>query len=199
MSLKFYQNKLPYKEKQFNHIFPLDSYFGGMIGEKKEVTIADLGAGMFSTTGSTWDTTIIHLYPSDILADEYNEMLRNRGVIPVILVEKQDMENLTYGNDFFDIVHCVNALDHCNNPLMALKEMYRVCKPEGWIYLRHSINNGELRKYAYSHQWNICSVESDCLVWSRTEKFLLSDYFTRFETVLKESFIILRLRKQNEI
>ena len=62
-SISFYRSKLPYKERQFNHVFQLEPYFEEMIGDKKEVWIADLGAGLFSTTGSTWPNVEVHLYP----------------------------------------------------------------------------------------------------------------------------------------
>jgi SAM-dependent methyltransferase len=186
-TLRFYKNKLPFKERQFNRIFPLASYFGEMIGDKTEVNIADLGAGMFSTTGSTYPTAIVHLYPSDILAEEYLKLLKKAKVIPILSVERQDMVQLTYKDNFFDVVHCINALDHCEDPLKALQEMYRVCKVGGWIYLKHYYNVAEYEKYAGNHQWNICKAEDfdDCIVWNKTEKFLLSDYFTGFNTIVQ--------------
>jgi len=203
-TLRFYENKLPYKAKKFNHVFPLASYFGEMIGEKTEVNIADLGAGLFSTTGSTYSTAIVHLYPSDILANEYKELLKKAKVIPIISVERQDMLQLTYKDNFFDIVHCANALDHCADPLKALQEMYRVCKVGGWIYLKHFYNNAEYQKYANNHKWNICKAEDwdDCIIWNKSTQLLLSDYFVGFSTVMQRTVgvpefeIISRLRKK---
>lgn len=203
-TLRFYENKLPYKERQFNRIFPLASYFGEMIGEKTEVNIADLGAGLFSTTGSTYPTAIVHLYPSDILADEYLKLLKKAKVIPILSVKRQDMVQLTYKDNFFDIVNCVNALDHCADPLKALQEMYRVCKVDGWIYLKHFYNNAEYQKYANTHKWNICKTEDwdDCIIWSKTTKFLFSDYFVGFNTIMQRTVgvpefeVISKLRKK---
>jgi SAM-dependent methyltransferase len=199
MTLRFYRNKLPYKEKQFNKIFQLDYYFGEMIGNKKIVDIADLGAGMFSTTGSTWPETEIHLYPSDLLADEYNSMLVEKGVIPEIRIEKQDMRLLTYDNEQFDIVHCVNSLDHCGNPLLAIREMYRVCKVGGWIYLRHYVDNGKLHNYANEHRWNISPISGGMFfIWSR-HATLIDPLFEKFTNYVTEDYpgkvIISKLRK----
>ena len=185
-TLRFYENKMPYKAKQFNRIFPLGSYFKDMIGDKKEVWIADLGAGMFSTTGSTWPTAIVHIYPSDLLAEEFNEMLANKNVHPIIPVEKQDMEHLTYEDNFFDIVHCVNALDHCNSTMDAIKEMYRVCKPGGWIYLKHQRNNGDFQNFKGMHHWNISKEGEDCRFTSKDTSFLLSDFIKGFTTLEKK-------------
>ncbi len=48
-------------------------------------------------------------------------------------VELQDMENLTYPNNSFDLVICVNALDHTKHPVMAVNEMIRVSKK--WVHI----------------------------------------------------------------
>lgn len=183
-ALIFYRSKLSWKNRQFNHAFPLAPYFDEMIGNKRDVMIADLGAGMFSTTGSTHHSATVHLYPSDMLADEFNKMIKDHkdNIIPVIPVEKEDMLALTYLDDLFDIVHCANALDHCLDPLKAIKEMYRVCKPGGWIYLRHFENVAQYEGHKGMHQWNLCKEGDSCKIWNDENSFLLSVYFKN-ETV----------------
>jgi len=189
-SISFYRSKLPYKERQFNHIFQLEPYFEEMIGDKKEVWIADLGAGLFSTTGSTWPGAEVHLYPSDILADEYRKLLIEAEVTPVIPIEKQDMSDLTYKDEFFDIIVCINALDHSDNPHKALQEMLRVCKVGGWIYLRHFINNAQNQKYSGLHKWNISAEK----IWSRDDEFFLPEEFDT--TVIKnDDCVVSRMQK----
>ena len=64
--------------------------------------------------------------------------------------------------------------------------MYRVCKPGGFIYLRHFVNVGESERYSGLHLWNIdLNAKGDCLVWNPDKKFLLSDYFRGFKSVKK--------------
>jgi len=182
-TLQFYSRKVLYKEKQFNHIFPLDPYFNDMIGDKKEVYIADIGAGMFSTTGSTKEGVVVHLYPSDILSENFKKILDQNNIIPVIPVMKEDMTQLSYPDHFFDIVHCANALDHCHDPWTAIKEMYRVCKPGGYIYLKHFQNVAEYQGYGGFHQWNLDIVEcDDCLIWNKENSFYLSSIYKDFVT-----------------
>ncbi|KKT85758.1 MAG: hypothetical protein UW85_C0013G0001, partial [Parcubacteria group bacterium GW2011_GWA1_Parcubacteria_45_10] len=101
-TLRFYKAKLPWKSKQFNRKLYLPTYFGPMIGDKKEVKIAEVGAGMFCTIGSLWKTAKVKVYPSDALADEFNKILKESGVTPLIPVAKEDMENLSYPDNFFD-------------------------------------------------------------------------------------------------
>lgn len=185
-TLHFYRKKLPWKSKQFNRKLSLPKYFENLIGNKKEVAIAEIGSGMFCTIGSTWEGVKVNMYPSDILAEQYNQILKDCDVSPLIPIKKQDMENLTYEDNFFDIVHCVNALDHTMDILKALKEMYRVCKPGGFIYLRHFFNVGEKEGYYGMHMWNIDLNEKDeCVIWNKEKKFKLSDYFKKATSTKK--------------
>lgn len=187
-TLHFYRKKLPWKARQFNRKLSLPYYFKDLIGNKKEVSIAEIGSGMFCTIGSTWEGVDVSMYPSDILAEQYNQILKECDVTPLVPVEKQNMENLTYQDNSFDIVHCVNAIDHTMDILKALREMYRVCKPGGCIYLRHFINVGEKEGYYGMHMWNIdLNEKGQCVIWNKNTKFLLSDHFgNTFSTKKKE-------------
>lgn len=187
-TLHFYRKKLPWKVKAFNSgLFELPAYFAPMIGDKTEVKIAEIGAGMFCTIGSLWKSAKVIVYPSDALANEFNQILKEAGVIPLIPVERQDMENLTYSDGFFDIVHCCNALDHTTNPLKAIAEMYRVLKTGGYIYLSHFPNVGEHEGYQGLHMWNIdINGGNDCIIWNKSDRFTLSDHFQGFNTVKKK-------------
>jgi SAM-dependent methyltransferase len=48
------------------------------------------------------------------------------------------VEGLKYADDTFDIVFCSQTLLHISEPVKALKEMRRVCKPGGFIAARES-------------------------------------------------------------
>ncbi len=143
--MSYYDLKKDQKKAQFNKIFPLADYFEPFIGDKKVVHIADLGSGPVSTTGSIFPDVVVHLYPSDSKVYNYGELL--------IPIQQQDMEALTYPDNFFDIVHCVNALDHTKDPHKAVEEMKRVCKKGGWVYLRHASSQKNL--FGGHHYHNI--------------------------------------------
>jgi len=184
-TLKHYKLKMGRKAEQFNHKMFMPLYFEDMIGDQKEVNVAELGSAMFCTIGNLWNGTKINIYPSDILADEFNQMLKEANIKPLIPVLKEDMENLTYPDNFFDIVHCVNALDHTKNPFKALQEMKRVCKKGGWIYLRHFSCVGEIEGYAGDHQWNIEARAGDVTIWNKQIRYYLSDIFPKLTTEVK--------------
>lgn len=180
--LEHYKRKFLAKVETFNKVFQLDDYFKIMIGNKNRVRIADLGCGLLSTTGSTCPGVIVGLYPSDFIADRYNRLFERYKVKRVIPIEKQDMEHLTYDDGFFDIVNCVNALDHTTNPDVAILEMVRVLKPGGYIYLRHQVNTAIVQRYNGLHQWNIEPKDGDCRFYTEAEEFWLSQIVPGFVT-----------------
>jgi len=186
-TIHHYTKTIHHKSKAFNRVFPLYQYFKPMIGDKKEISIADVGAGMFSTTGNTWPGVKIKVYPSDFLANEYMEVLKEFNIKPLFPIEKQFMEQLTYDDNSFDIVHCVNALDHVENPYRAIKEMYRVCKPGGWIYMRHYYNTANKQKFRGMHHWNITmTINYDCIFMGKEKFFVLSECVPGFKNVSKK-------------
>lgn len=167
----------------------LRSYFGPMLAGRKKVTIADIGSGPVVMIGYSWPGVDVKIYPMDILAVIYAELLQNMGLEPIVPVQLlQNMERLNFPDSIFDIVHCSNALDHCVNPKNAIREFICVCKPGGWVYLRHFTNVGKRANYAGLPQWNIHPTTSgDCLFWDATRKqnFLLSEIEPGFQSELK--------------
>jgi SAM-dependent methyltransferase len=145
----FYRVKFKSKEAKFNVPGKLSDYFGPMIGEKKEVKIAELGAGPVNTIGNEWPGVEVLIYASDVFASEYITFWEKSGKSPLVPVVYEDMEHLTYPDEMFDIVHCRNAVDHTPNPLKAIEEMKRVCKKGGWVYMAHA--PGQKTRYGGMH------------------------------------------------
>lgn len=50
--------------------------------------------------------------------------------------ELADVFDLPYDDDSFDVVHAHQVLQHLTDPVRALTEMARVCRPGGWIAAR---------------------------------------------------------------
>ena len=158
----------------FNKAVPLIDELLPFIGDKKEVKIADIGSGPVSSIGSYLPGVKVKVYPSDVQDfTEWWETRRNWwkvNVKPFLPVERQDMEKLTYPNDFFDIVWCHNALDHTRNAKEAVKEMIRVCKTGGWICIICSLDQ---LSTGYLHYWN---AKQDGTFTNGSESFDLKDF-----------------------
>lgn len=122
------------KIKQYNSgPIPLVDYLIPLVGDKKEVKIADIGSGPFSRTGQLLEGVDVKIYPMD--QSNFDYFWERYNTTPIFPIEVQNMEALTYPDKYFDIVHCVNALDHTPDALPAVQEMIRVCKPGGWVYI----------------------------------------------------------------
>jgi len=148
-----YKKNVGFLVRDYNKVFPLPYYFHDIFYGKGDYKIADLGSGPVCTLGGKKAGNKITIYASDINAKEYKELTDAIGDELLIPIEYQDMENLTYPDEMFDVVHCVNALDHTKDVRKALSEMKRVCKKGGLIYLRHSPN--QKNYLGGEHQWNV--------------------------------------------
>lgn len=49
-----------------------------------------------------------------------------------------DVYSLGHGDDSFDVVHAHQVLQHLSDPVAALREMGRVCRPDGVVAVRDS-------------------------------------------------------------
>ncbi len=104
------------------------------------------------------------------LKSEYLEIdVVNCDIQDIPGVEKQDMEKLTYPNRSFDIVICINALDHTRDALSAVKEMLRVSK--GFIYINCAID--QRTRHRKKHYWD---AKPNGVFLSPNQTFDLKDY-----------------------
>ncbi|MDR2011110.1 MAG: class I SAM-dependent methyltransferase [Bacteroidales bacterium] len=51
-----------------------------------------------------------------------------------------DIMNIPIEDNSYDIVFCNHVLEHVENDITAMKEVYRVLKPEGWAIMQVPIN-----------------------------------------------------------
>ena len=52
-----------------------------------------------------------------------------------ISFKRQNILNLSFKESSFDIVFCNGVLHHTNDFKKGIRELHRICKPGGWIYL----------------------------------------------------------------
>jgi ubiquinone/menaquinone biosynthesis C-methylase UbiE len=69
-------------------------------------------------------------YATDIRVDLLSSALQGREKV---IVEMQDVTDLSYEDGFFDRVIITCVLVHLDNPILALNEISRVIKPGGYV------------------------------------------------------------------
>lgn len=175
--LKFWRGWLDDNADKYTSPRPLVGYLADWVVLMGKADILDAGSGAACLIGQHTSGTMT---ACDIWGNEYMGMWRDMGKVPVVPIERQDLSNLTYADNSFDIVHCSNALDHCRDPKACLIEMARVCKPNGLVYLRHMKDVGRCSRYHGLHQWNVTRLDNhEVRVWrsypAESNEFLVSD------------------------
>ena len=121
-----------------------------------EVDILDVGAGPITRLGKKSPGRKIRLVATDLLAAQYDLMLKDLKIQPLLRTIIADAEKLVpqYGEASFDVVHAHNTVDHMEHPLAAIEQMILVTRPGGFIYLRHEENEGTRTGFYTLHQWD---------------------------------------------
>lgn len=155
---------------KYNKVNQIVDYLIPFVGNKRVVKIADIGSGPFVTIGNYYKDSLITIYPSDRqdFTDFYKKYKIAKNRI-LNLIEYQNMEKLTYPDYYFDIVHSANALDHTKDAYQAVKEMIRVCKLGGWVYIDCHLDQMDT---GHKHFWN---VKEDGTFENKTHRFSLKE------------------------
>jgi SAM-dependent methyltransferase len=119
-------------------------------------TVLDVGSGPLSTVGIVAGEIKVTLTGADPLAADYLKMLKDIGIEPNCKLFGCTGEELiaNFGAASFDLVACVNAMDHSEDPIEVFRQMAEVCKPGGYLYLYHAEDEGYHERYHGMHQWN---------------------------------------------
>lgn len=101
---------------------------------RPEMTLLDIGAGPGTITAD------LATRVSRVVATEIDEatLANTRAGVSATNVEftVADVHALDFADDSFDVVHAHQVLQHVADPVQALREMRRVCRPDGYIAVR---------------------------------------------------------------
>lgn len=107
----------------------------------RETKVLDVGCG---------PVPLLHLLPrarlmvaADPLNKEYQKKYPRKDHI---LYKDFCAEEIPYNDHSFDLIFCINALDHMKNPRKALREIFRVLDKGGFLYLEYE-NTSPLMRF----------------------------------------------------
>ncbi|WP_375177784.1 class I SAM-dependent methyltransferase [Marinobacter mobilis] len=171
-------------ERLFDPTMPLQPELSQLLPENSSVSFAvlDVGAGPISKVGKVVDGQSIDLMPIDPLADAYQQLLAGLDLQAPFPTQKGYGEKLTeqFPENYFDLIHARNSIDHCQDPVVVLRNCVRVLKPGCSLYLNHYRNEGIAANYYGLHQWNFDQLGGQFVVSDRFGKM------TSISSVLKD-------------
>ena len=111
------------------------------------ISVLDLGCGPGTITADIGRRVAPgRVLGIDVSADVIEEARRDAGGGPNVEFSVGDLYALDIDDDTFDVVHAHQVLQHLADPVGALRQMKRVCKPGGLVAARDS-DYGAFRWY----------------------------------------------------
>jgi SAM-dependent methyltransferase len=101
--------------------------------------VIDIGCGPFGGICSKIES-VKEKVGLDTLKNEFGTLYKPISDIKMV---QGNSESIPYPDNYFDAVFCTNVLDHTINPEKSLKEMHRILKPGGKLYLHVHIREKE--------------------------------------------------------
>jgi len=83
---------------------------------------------------------VLHFAPEKILTSlfkSYNNIeYLSADINPSVAMVKEDITNISFQDNSFDIIFCSHVLEHIEDDHKAMKELHRVLKPDGFAILQ---------------------------------------------------------------
>ena len=126
----------------------LNQYVADFIKSVPHETVLDVGSGVVSILNG-W----VRVVAADPLGDLYKFVFdyKKHKLHPPIPCPAEELEFKSE----FDIVHCSNAIDHTQSPMLAYEKMMWAVKPGGYLIIQGFENEGTFENWQGFHQHDI--------------------------------------------
>lgn len=130
--------------------------------------------------------SLLNIAP-DYAVQERLKTLKNISYVSVDLnsylaMQKQDLTELSFADNFFDAIICYHVLEHVENDKKAIKEIFRVLKPKGWAIIQTPIDKNREKTF---EDFSITSPEDRKRVFGQGDHVRIYglDYIDRLKNV----------------
>jgi SAM-dependent methyltransferase len=94
---------------------------------------------------------VLHVAPEQV----FHKLLKKQKNLTYVTIDlespladlKMNLENMTFPDNEFDIIFCNHVLEHVDNDMKALSEIYRVLKKNGYAILQSCIDYDREKTY----------------------------------------------------
>lgn len=161
--------------RRFDPAMPLQPHLAALLPAGRpagELRLLDCAAGPVTGVGKTVDGQPLDLVAVDALAGAYAALLAELGLRPPVPSRPGEVERLDglFPPDAFDLVTMTNALDHCHDPELALRQMLRVARPSGAVVVEH-YRDAQDGGYQGLRQWTLEPGDRDLVVRNDRHRF----------------------------
>jgi ubiquinone/menaquinone biosynthesis C-methylase UbiE len=98
---------------------------------------------------------VLENYPNaDVTGADYISagLMQCHGRLPDIPLFQVDLTNCQFNDDLFDAVTCLNVLEHIKDDVAAMKQLFRIIKPDGKCVITVPMDPGLYDIYDEVHQ-----------------------------------------------
>lgn len=153
---------------RFDPDAPLQEHVARLLPHRvpaSDVRILDCAAGPATTLGKTLRGERVALTAIDALADHYAAMLDELDLVAPVPSRWGEAEHLNaqFEAHQFHLVYMRFALDHCYNPIGALRQMVRVVKPGGTVMVEHYRDETQTEFQGLRH-WSLHPETNDLVI-----------------------------------
>jgi SAM-dependent methyltransferase len=92
----------------------------------------------------TANLKVLHIAPEHCFLDKF-ESMKNLDYITADIESplakiKMDVHEIPFDENTFDVVFCNHVMEHVDNDIKAMSEIYRVMKPGGWAIIQSPLD-----------------------------------------------------------
>lgn len=184
---------------RFDPAAPLQPHLAGLLPATVPVAgiqILDCAAGPATTLGKTLNGERLAITAVDALADHYTPLLAELGLRPPVPSLPCDVEHLDelFPPDHLHLVYMRFALDHCYDPIAALRQMVRVTRPGGVVMVEH-YRDASQTEYQGLRHWRLLPEEHDLVIANDDQRLRVSEEVpgVRLEMQLRPDWMTMTL------
>lgn len=161
--------------------------------------ILDCAAGPATTLGKVRHGQRLAIVAIDALADYYQALLTELGLVPPVATRRGEVERLDeqVAADSFDLVYMRFALDHCYDPRLALRQMVRATRPGGTVMIEH-YRDATQQEFQGLRQWELRPEPGDLVIANPNHSVRVSEAIpgARLEVDFSLTWLTVLLHKE---